>query len=64
MIDLIVVQYPDVEVRALVRDEARGRKLEQRYRNVRAVLGALDDLDLIASESQGADIVISMSSNA
>jgi hypothetical protein len=61
VVDAIVAQHSNVEVRALVRDEGKGWRLEQRYKSVRAVVGDLRDLDLIISESKAADIVISLS---
>ena len=59
MLDLIQSRYPSAPVTALVRTEAHSKELISKYAGVSPVLGDLDSLDVIESESRKADIVIS-----
>ncbi|TVY21775.1 hypothetical protein LARI1_G000171 [Lachnellula arida] len=58
VVKAILAQYPDVELTALVRDQNKARRLEQAFSRTRAVVGDLNNVDLIESESKAAGIVI------
>jgi hypothetical protein len=46
-------------VKALVRDQTKSDRLAAQYPNITSVIGNLDNLDILESESRAADIVIS-----
>ncbi|KAF7883951.1 hypothetical protein EAF00_011263 [Botryotinia globosa] len=51
-------EYPDVHIKALVRDEKRGKILVGKYPQVTFVVGDLTSLDLLTREAKEADIII------
>ncbi|KAE8154542.1 hypothetical protein BDV25DRAFT_102773 [Aspergillus avenaceus] len=55
---LIHNNHPDLEFSALIRTEDKARKVQEKYPNVRVVIGELDDADTITKEAAWADIVI------
>ncbi|TGO23024.1 hypothetical protein BPAE_0146g00020 [Botrytis paeoniae] len=58
VLDLVYPKYPDVHIKALVRDEKKGKILVGKYPRVSFVVGDLTSLDLLTSEAKEADIVI------
>lgn len=56
--DLLQREYPDVPLRALVRDEDKASRLRSRYPNVETVTGDLESLALLEEEARGADVVV------
>lgn len=59
MLDLVYPKYPDVHIKALVRDEKKGKILVGKYPQVTFVVGDLTSLDLLTREAKEADVVIS-----
>lgn len=60
VLDLISSSYSEtLAVKVLVRDQQKAAKLKAQYRQITTVIGTLDDLDLLETESRDADIVIS-----
>ena len=59
MLHGILAQLPNVHVTALVRDGQKAQRLEAARPGVAAVVGSGEDLDLIQTQSNAADIVIS-----
>ncbi|KAI9929800.1 hypothetical protein ASPWEDRAFT_48029 [Aspergillus wentii DTO 134E9] len=53
----ISAAYPDWQLSALVRNEAKAAQLTSQYPNVRAVIGDLDSADIIEEEVKNANIV-------
>ncbi|TGO51424.1 hypothetical protein BOTNAR_0356g00010, partial [Botryotinia narcissicola] len=58
VLDLVYPKYPDVHIKALVRDEKKGIILVGKYPRVTFVVGDLTSLDLLTREAKEADIVI------
>lgn len=59
MLELLYQKYPDVTIRALVRDEAKGDRLRGRYPRIETVVGDNGTLDILEREAKGADVVLS-----
>ncbi|KAF7912509.1 uncharacterized protein EAF01_001530 [Botrytis porri] len=58
VLDLIYPKYPDVHIKALVRDEKKGKILVGKYPRVTFVVGDLTSLDLLTREAKEADVVV------
>ncbi|KAF7928777.1 uncharacterized protein EAE97_009619 [Botrytis byssoidea] len=58
VLDLVYPKYPDVHIKALVRDEKKGKILVGKYPRVTFVVGDLTSLDLLTGEAKEADVVI------
>jgi len=52
--------HPEYNIVTLVRDSHAAETVSQAYPKVRTVVGDLDDSDLVKSEAEKADIVLSM----
>ncbi|KAF2685875.1 NAD(P)-binding protein, partial [Lentithecium fluviatile CBS 122367] len=59
-LNAIQAQFPDVAITALVRDQNKAQRLSKRFANLEAIVGDFQNLDLIESVSQAADIVINL----
>jgi len=51
-------KHPDYQYSLLVRTKDKAEKVQQAYKNVRIVLGSLDDSSLLEEEAANADIVL------
>jgi uncharacterized protein YbjT (DUF2867 family) len=58
-LELLYQKYPDVKIRALVRDEGKGDRLRGRYQRIETVLGDNTSLDVLEREAREADVVLS-----
>ncbi|KAF7940095.1 uncharacterized protein EAE98_000222 [Botrytis deweyae] len=58
VLDLVYPKYTDVHIKALVREEEKGKMLVGKYPRVTFVVGDLTSLDLLTREAKEADIVI------
>ncbi|KAM3072093.1 hypothetical protein ACMFMG_008555 [Clarireedia jacksonii] len=58
VLELLYGKYPDVKIRALVRDEEKGETLRGKYRRVETVLGDNGSLDVLEREAKEADVVL------
>jgi hypothetical protein len=59
VLELLYRKYPDVKIKALVRDEAKGERLRERYQGIETVLGDNAALDVLEREAREADVVLS-----
>ena len=60
VLDLLYAKHPEYRFTALVRSTAAGKELLDRYPLLRPVMGDLENAKLIETESENANIVISM----
>ncbi|PQE07928.1 Nucleoside-diphosphate-sugar epimerase protein [Rutstroemia sp. NJR-2017a WRK4] len=58
VLELLYRKYPHVKIRALVRDEAKGERLRERYQGIETVLGDNSALDVLEREAREADVVL------
>ncbi|PQE26515.1 Nucleoside-diphosphate-sugar epimerase protein [Rutstroemia sp. NJR-2017a BBW] len=58
VLELLYRKYPDVKIRALVRDEGKGERLRERYQGIETVLGDNAALDVLEREAREADVVL------
>ncbi|KAH6867384.1 hypothetical protein B0T10DRAFT_467903 [Thelonectria olida] len=58
LLHLLAKSHPQYQVRALVRDAAKGEEVKKSFSQVQVVKGSLDDIDLIAQEAKDADVVL------
>ncbi|KAL1879954.1 hypothetical protein VTK73DRAFT_6534 [Phialemonium thermophilum] len=56
--------HPDFDYTLLVRNEARGKLVKEKYPNVRLVYGTLDDAHVISKAAAAADIVVHTAESA
>lgn len=57
--DLVYAKHPEYDYTALVRSKEKAEELVARYPLTHAIIGDLNDIQLIKSEAQKANIVIS-----
>ncbi|TDZ27472.1 Uncharacterized protein C8035_v010421 [Colletotrichum spinosum] len=62
VLSLLAKSHPEYVIRALVRDEAKGKLVTDAYPNVAIVQGDLDSVDVLASEVSNAEVVIHLAS--
>lgn len=55
--------HPEYSIRALVRDEAKGKLITDAFKEVEVVVGDLDSADILAEEVANADVVVRESCN-
>lgn len=58
MLDLLLQKHPQVQVKVLVRDEAKGARLRNKYPNVQTILGDLSSHETLQDSARSADVVI------
>ena len=56
--DLTQLKHEDLEICCLVRDAKKGDVVKQAYPDLKIVHGSLDDIDLIRSQAESADVVL------
>lgn len=54
----LLESHPEYKVRALLRDAAKGAAVTRAFAQVEVVSGSLDDVNIIAQEAKGADVVV------
>lgn len=59
ILHLLAKSHPEYQVRALVRDTAKGEAIKKAFSQVEVVHGGLDDAEIIAREAEAADVVLS-----
>lgn len=57
---LISQRHRDWHIVALVRDKLKARVLQEHYPFVEVILGTLEDTEILESESERANVVLSM----
>jgi len=62
VLDLLYVKHPEYQFAALVRSTVTGKELLERYPLVRPVIGDLENVAVIETESEKSNIVISIQS--
>ncbi|KAF6789042.1 nad dependent epimerase dehydratase family protein [Colletotrichum sojae] len=63
VLSLLVESHPEYTIRALVRDEAKGKLITDAFKNVEVVIGDLDSADILAGEVSKADIVVHLAAS-
>lgn len=53
----IAAAHPDWDMTCLVRSEAKGKLITDKYPHIKTVVGDLDSSDLLAEQAKAADIV-------
>jgi N-acetyl-gamma-glutamylphosphate reductase len=54
---LVTQAHPDWDITALIRSKDKGDQVTAKHANVKLVVGDLDSVELLESESEKADIV-------
>ncbi|KAF6818061.1 nad dependent epimerase dehydratase family protein [Colletotrichum plurivorum] len=63
VLSLLVESHPKYSIRALVRDEAKGKLITDAFKNVEVVIGDLDSADVLAGEVSKADVVVHLAAS-
>ncbi|KAF6841827.1 nad dependent epimerase dehydratase family protein [Colletotrichum musicola] len=63
VLSLLVESHPEYSIRALVRDEAKGKLITDVFKNVEVVVGDLDSADVLAAEVSKADVVVHLAAS-
>jgi putative NADH-flavin reductase len=59
VLNAVHARFPDLEIVALVRDNAKANEVFACFENVKTIIGDFRDLAIIESESMASDIVLS-----